>query len=185
MKIAAILRVLYIIYGKFGGMRMILAACLLFVSLEAHAGTLEGRATVHDGDTIRIGETSIRIWGIDAVELKQTCEKDGAVMPCGMMAREALAAIIGTNTVTCTAKGKSYKRVVGTCFVNGRDIAAEMTRLGMAYDAPKYSKAFYNGDQTAAQTAGVGLWAMNAQDPAHWRACNLRPKNKRPADCTS
>ncbi len=183
MKHAAILKVPYIIYGKFGSMRSLLAACLLFIAFEAHAATLEGIATIHDGDTIRIGKTSIRIWGIDAVELKQTCEKDGAVVPCGVMARETLTAIIGNNTVTCTAKGKSYKRVVGTCFVNGRDIAAEMTRLGMAYDAPKYSKAFYSDAQEEAKINRFGLWAMDAQDPAAWRVCNLRPKNKRPESC--
>lgn len=161
----------------------LIAALFAFSAPALATGTLTGVANVHDGDTIRIGKTSIRIWGIDAVELKQTCFADGRDIPCGEMARDALAKIIGDKSVTCIAKGKSYKRVVGTCYVDGQDVAALMARTGMAYDYARYSKRAYAAEEKAARIASLGVWAMEAQPPAQWRACNLRPKNKRPEYC--
>jgi len=38
---------------------------------------------VVDGDGLKIGNQSIRLWGIDAPELDQTCELDGRTVPCG------------------------------------------------------------------------------------------------------
>jgi flagellar motor protein MotB len=45
--------------------------------------TISGRASVIDGDTIDIHGQRIRLWGIDAIESKQTCELDGRPWRCG------------------------------------------------------------------------------------------------------
>lgn len=156
------------------------ALCLVCACPALAGATLHGRASVHDGDTIRIGTQSIRIWGIDAVELKQRCGN----APCGVMARDALADIIGGRDVICVAKGKSYQRIVATCMVAGVDVAQEMARRGMAYDYADYSHGFYAADQRVAQESGIGVWAMNAEEPSHWRACHLpQRQNHRPGDC--
>lgn len=133
---------------------------------------LQGRPSVHDGDTIRIGKASIRLWGIDAPELRQTCGN----VACGYLAREALKDLIGDNTVICSPRGKSHKRVVATCRVKGRDIAQEMMRMGMAFDAPKYSNGYYKVEEAAARSTSRGVWAMDAKHPAQWRACHLKRK---------
>ena len=39
------------------------------------AETLAGTAAVIDGDTIRIGETVVRLFDVDAPELTQTCDR--------------------------------------------------------------------------------------------------------------
>lgn len=176
----------YVVYGKFLGMRIFILSCLLFVAFTTQglaSGPIDGAARVHDGDTIRIGKTSIRIWGIDAVELKQTCLQNGATVACGMIARDALIAIIDGRDVTCIPKGKSYKRIVGQCFVGGRDVAAEMARLGMAYDYARYSHGYYSEAEAEARQAANGIWAMEAARPDAWRACHLRAKDKRPLTC--
>ena len=50
----------------------------------ATTAELAGEAKVTDGDTIRIGDTRIRLWGIDAPERRQTCQgRDGCVYDCG------------------------------------------------------------------------------------------------------
>lgn len=143
-----------------------------------------GTAQVHDGDTLRINGHSIRIWGIDAAELKQTCTQGGSVVPCGLMAREALERLVKGQTVTCIAKGKSYQRIVAQCYAGGRDIAAAMTRLGMAHDDVRYSRGYYADDEAAAKEVRAGWWAMTFEIPARWRACHLpQRKNSRPASC--
>lgn len=168
-------------------MRLKLLATLLWAALAATqslaATPINGFAHVHDGDTIRIGRTSVRIWGIDAVELKQNCRLGDASVPCGEMARDALLRIIDGQEVTCFPKGKSYSRIVGTCYVAGRDVADEMIRLGMAYDYARYSHGYYSGSENQARQTSLGLWAMETQNPAVWRACHLRAKDKRPAAC--
>lgn len=156
-----------------------LSVLIVFVT-PGHATTLSGSATVHDGDTIKIGRQSIRLWGIDAVELRQTCGD----VKCGELARDMLKDIVANRNVTCTAKGRSYKRIVATCMVGDVDVAALMAARGMAYDATRYSKGFYKDAQDSARLQNIGLWAMNADDPAHWRACNLPfRKHNRPTDC--
>lgn len=178
--------IVYLHYDKIKGMRLlVMLFCLLCTTAHA-AEPLHGMARVYDGDTIRIGDTSIRIWGIDAVELKQRCALDGKDIACGQMARDALAGIINGRTVTCTPRGRSYKRVVATCMAGGMDVAAEMARLGMAQDYAQYSHGFYAGDEQAARTRRAGIWAMTFDAPSFWRACNLpQRKNRRPADCMS
>ena len=68
---------------------------------------VQGAQTVTDGDTIRIGETRIRLEGIDAPEMSQTCKKpDGSIWKCGQQAKAALMQKIGTQPVRCKISGK-------------------------------------------------------------------------------
>ena len=41
-----------------------------------------------DGDTIYIGKKKYRFSGIDAPEIRQTCEKEGLLFLCGIKAKE-------------------------------------------------------------------------------------------------
>ncbi|MCS6855826.1 MAG: hypothetical protein NZ523_13890, partial [Elioraea sp.] len=53
--------------------------------------TFQGSALVQDGDTLTIAGTRIRLHGVDAPELDQTCLRDGLPWPCGREAAFALA----------------------------------------------------------------------------------------------
>jgi endonuclease YncB( thermonuclease family) len=56
---------------------------------------LAGPAAILDGDTIRIGETRIRLVGIDAPETDQKClDRTGKLWLCGIAARDAMAAVV-------------------------------------------------------------------------------------------
>ena len=168
---------------------MLVLSCL--TGAEARTSkpkTIYGFATVHDGDTIRISTNgqsyAIRIWGIDAVELKQTCTtKDGLAFACGIQARDTLERIVSGKMLSCTVKGRSYKRLVATCMADGADIASSMTREGMAFDYSHYSHAYYSADEAAAKQAGAGIWSATFEPPALWRACHLRPTDRRPKNC--
>lgn len=111
-----------------------------------------GRPTrVTDGDTLRFGETRVRLHGVDAPEMN-TDE--------GREARRRLIALIGDGEVRCRDTGqRSYERVVAVCYdARGRDLAAAMVQAGWAYDAPRFSGGRYAPDQRRAELSGAGLF---------------------------
>ena len=90
-----------------------------FMPGKSFAADTTGKAHVVDGDTIWIGETKIRLHGIDAPELKQTCQTSkGNDQMCGQMAKQALQRLVKDQTVTCKGgeRGK-YKRLIAVCTV--------------------------------------------------------------------
>ena len=107
---------------------------------RAHVATpervLHGRCHVVDGDTIMIRDISIRIGGIDAPELDH---------PYGMTAKWALVKLCKGQAIRAEViEDDHFGRVVGRCFLpDGRDLAAEMVRLGHAVDWAKYSGGRY------------------------------------------
>jgi endonuclease YncB( thermonuclease family) len=124
-------------------------------------------ATVVDGDTLRIGRESIRLQGIDAPELLQTCA-DG--WRAGEEARRALVVLVAAGTPHCERLTKDiYGRTVAVCRVNGEDIGGAMVRRGLAWAYTDYSFR-YLGDEWLARFEGVGIHAQNCTRPAEWRA---------------
>ena len=87
-----------------------LALALVFLSLPfpAHAD-ITGKARVVDGDTIHIGDTKIRLHGIDAPEAKQECYRvDDSPYRCGEAATDALRVLRRSepNTSVHSSKGR-------------------------------------------------------------------------------
>lgn len=96
---------------------------------------VEGVASVVDGDTIRIQEHRIRLWGIDAPERRTRT---------GEAARLWLMKLLGRKRVRCVQKDVDrYKRIVAQCFVGKADIARQLVRAGHARDWAKYSGGYY------------------------------------------
>ena len=119
------------------------------------AGTvLRGRCWVVDGDTIVIDKMRIRLAGIDAPELEH---------PWGQRSKWALVQLCKGQTVTAHIRPElSYDRLVAECFLpDGRDLAAELVRCGLALDWPKFSGGKYRHLETA--DARRILWRANAR----------------------
>lgn len=97
---------------------------------------ISGRCYVVDGDTIRIGDVSLRLAGIDAPELDH---------PYGQQAKWHLAKLCKGQEIRAEVSPElSYDRLVATCFLpDGRDLSAEMVKAGLAIDWPKFSKGKY------------------------------------------
>ena len=146
---------------------------------------IRGKAYATDGDTIRIGEHKIRVYGIDAPESRQNCQTAERQVPCGKFAKDHLAALLAQHAVACEVKAVDrYKRYVALCTANGIDVGRQMVRDGFAKEYRQYSRGEYTADEAYARDHRLGTWAYEMDDPAHWRACNLpQRKNSRPADC--
>lgn len=158
-----------------GGIFGLHALVLGGASIEARTApsiVVSGTARIVDGDTIDVGEQRVRLEGIDAPELSQTCPGryvGGHLGPwkCGQSAAAVLAILIDTRPVTC--KGHAfdrYGRLIASCSGNGREINREMVRLGQAWAYIKYS-ASYVSEERLAREAKVGIWAsLKTPQPA-------------------
>lgn len=146
-------------------MRITLAA--LFLSSAALAAE---PLRVIDGDGLELRGQKIRLWGIDAPELRQECSKDGKRYPCGRMAKDALSAFVGAAQPVCEEVDTDrYGRTIAKCEVSGEDLAALMVRSGWAVDWPLYSKGAYADEQAVAETGNLGQWAGFFVAPWEWR----------------
>lgn len=144
--------------------------------LRRIAGTLAALALavvvrIHDGDTVTLDDgTRVRLWGIDAPELAQTCQDaDGRSWACGKRARDALVAYIGGRPIDCQYRDRDrYGRLVAACSAGGQDLGTAMVRDGWAVAFTRYTDR-YAGDEAEARRAGRGLWAGRFQAPEEWR----------------
>lgn len=82
---------------------IVASALLLVLSLPLAAQTLTGPARVIDGDTIELQGQKVRLHGVDAPELSQTCQRKGALYHCGAVALVRLEELIDGRPVTSVA----------------------------------------------------------------------------------
>jgi endonuclease YncB( thermonuclease family) len=132
--------------------------------------TLAGPANVVDGDTIDINGQRIRLEGIDAPEMAQTCgTKDGGTWACGRAATKELQALVVNADVACDSRGHDkYGRLLAVCFVNGNDINSTLVKLGYAWAFVKYSPTYLDDEKTA-QASNLGVWQGIAVAPWDFR----------------
>lgn len=117
---------------------------------------------VVDGDTLTLGGERVRLWGIDAPESGQPCERDGKLYDCGASAQAALLEMLAGRDLWCEARDRDrYGRTVAACRIgapDGPDLGAGLVRAGWAIDYRRYSKGRYARDEASARRAGLGLW---------------------------
>jgi endonuclease YncB( thermonuclease family) len=129
-----------------------------------------GRARVADGDSIEIAGARIRLEGIDAPELHQTCtDRAGQVWPCGRTAADELRSHIAGRELTCRPYGVDrYQRLVAACFLaDGSDVNAWLVRQGWAVAYGRGTT--YHSEQSAARSARRGIWSGSFTPPSEWR----------------
>ncbi len=127
---------------------------------------MSGPARVIDGDTIAIGETRIRLEGIDAPETSQLCTTATKTQwSCGQSAKSELMAITAGKMVRCESSGNDrYGRVLGICWAGSLELNAEMVRRGFAWAFVRYSSRLV---QVEAEARGrsIGIWQAD-NEPA-------------------
>ena len=135
---------------------------ILYLPLFALSGKV---VSIHDGDTITVlqgkQQIKVRLFGIDAPELKQ---------PYGKKSKQFLANLIAGKAVEVEENGKDrYKRTIGTIYLNGADINAQMVANGYAWAYRKFSKK-YTAQESQAKSQKLGLWRDKEPIPPwEWR----------------
>lgn len=148
---------------------LIFLAALLITS-PSQAGP-SGSVRVIDGDTIDVGGVRVRLHGIDAPEIGQTCTNaNGVVWECGRwVAQEARARWQGAHARCDMRDIDRFGRVVAVCHIRGEDIGRVLVRDGLAVAYRRFSMA-YDLDEKAAVIAGRGLHGHDMQRPGEFRS---------------
>ena len=129
---------------------------------------------VGDGDSLRSGNLRIRLFGIDAPELKQQCaDQNGVLWDCGVAAQRQLNGLIDTNKeLQCSLRDVDrYGRLIMQCFNGATDIGAAMVRSGHALAYGHFSD-LYIAEEEQAKTALKGIWRGTFSPPWEWRRQN-------------
>lgn len=136
----------------------------------AAANVIEGKAEVIDGDSLRVGGTEVRLFGVDAPEFTQTCFDNGAAVPCGAMAKDALEGLIGGDVLTCVShETDTYGRAVARCRTSGIDVGDALVASGWATAFRRYSVE-YVATEARARASRAGIWQWDFQSPEDFRA---------------
>lgn len=147
-----------------------LVACCLASATWARAETiLSGMASGLDEDSIAVQGKRVRLWGIDAPGLEQTCKRAGKAWPCGREAARALNRLVTGNTVRCIVivEDKLRRLVVGDCTLGGESLSRWMVRNGWAVMARQTTA--YAKDEAEAKEARRGIWSSEFEMPWDWR----------------
>lgn len=151
-----------------------------------------GIPQVLDGDTIQIGTTRIRLFGIDAFEAEQMCEgPDSGRYGCGGKATRALTELIAADFTVCVPKGiDAFGRQLAVCRAKTVDLSAAMVRQGHALAYIKYARDYVFEEQHAKQDR-LGAWRGEFIPPWEFRvsrpsgAAEAQRSAEAPsADCT-
>lgn len=126
---------------------------------------------VLDGDTLRLGDRTLRLYGLDAPERGQQCVTPaGQTYDCGGAAAAALAQLVAERPVTCRLHGRDrFGRALGICQAEGMELNASLVSAGWALaDASRQPSLVPL--EAAARARQSGLWAGGFTPPAHWRS---------------
>lgn len=116
-----------------------------------------------DGDTLIIQQVQVRLFGVDAPEINH---------PYGQKAKWALVSICKGQIVKAeVTETDDHGRAVAKCYLSdGREISAEMVKIGLAIDWPKFSGGVYKALETP--DARKKLWLADARQKGRmhvWR----------------
>lgn len=145
---------------------------LLYV-FPAAAEEITGKARAVDGDTMRVGQTVVRLYGVDAPEMAQTCTTGkGREQKCGDLARQMLNTLTKNIDVKCRGENRDPDGTLqALCFAGPFDINEQMIASGWALpvidEVPGYKRA-----ETFARARREGMWRGTFIPAWQWRREN-------------
>jgi endonuclease YncB( thermonuclease family) len=132
--------------------------CYIYIRLKYY---ICGRARAVSGNTMMIGNETVRINGIVALRQGQMLHfKSGEWKNGFQYSKQALVKMVDGKRVCCrvTKRHGAYGRVEGVCSVWFRDIGKGMVRQGYAFADREYSDR-YVGDEKFARRKRKGFHA--------------------------
>ncbi|MDC9822295.1 thermonuclease family protein [Devosia sp. ZB163] len=161
-----------------------IAAAALSLALAGSAVAKEvvsGAAKVVDADIIMVEKQRVILWAVDAPERTQECYIGELKWDCYGAARQALGELIASGEASCTleeGKPDQFNRRHGVCTSAGKDIGAELVRLGVARAYVEQGEDYLT-EEGEAKAAQIGVFQPGAKidDPWAWRKRD--PRNYR------
>ncbi len=159
------------------------AVVLLAASAGLRPGLAEeiaGRPQVIDAGVLDFSGRRVRLYGIDAPDLTQTCRLAGQgagqgaaqAWTCGRDARWAAINRIHPHWVICDARDRGPGGAeLAVCYLAGfgqHELNVWLVAQGWALAAPG-APAAYTAAQASAEAAGRGLWRGEFVPPVAWR----------------
>lgn len=124
---------------------------------------------VIDGDTLQVGQTRVRLFGIDAPELGQVCTAGEVEQDCGAQSKSYLERLILGRKINCELMSKDrWGRDISRCEVGSLDIGNQMVEQGWAIAYREYAEVYVPAENLARSTKS-GIWATRFEEPSNWR----------------
>jgi len=111
---------------------------------------------VHDGDTLRCGDERVRLFGVDAPEVRRGAQP---AQPFAYEARDELIRVTRGRVGCRFVERDRYGRFVGRCWSEATpDVNAALIRSGFATEYRRYAKGRYADDEAKARADRRGRW---------------------------
>ena len=160
---------------RFCGIPLLGMILTVVASAGGHAETTEIRGNVQiiDGDTVKMGERIIHLFGVDAPEIKQQCRIYRLNWPCGERAVVTLELFIAKKPVRCEIVRKSGGTadllLQGHCYnFENVNLNSAIIGAGMALPLLRQTRR-YEVAGNYAQIKRLGLWSGRFILPEDWR----------------
>jgi endonuclease YncB( thermonuclease family) len=138
---------------------------------QEQAGAGQGIRVI-DGDTLEIDGQAVQLYGIDAPELGQLCDRDGDLWECGRESALYLRMLVSFEgpPVQCSPwqAEPDAEVVVGICQIGTKGVGSTMVTNGYAVALPE-SFPDYQEAEEQARDAKLGLWRSDFVPPWEWR----------------
>lgn len=155
--------------------RLSFFALAVTFAAQSHAQVVLGPARAVDGDTLEVSGKRVRLYGIDAPESDQTCQKDGTSWACGQMATQQLSALVEGQQVECRGSGvDQYDRMLAVCTAGSEQLNQVMVEQGWAVAYRQYSDD-YVAAELRAKSNRLGIWSSTFMLPSDYRHSKLPP----------
>lgn len=156
-------------------------ALMLAVSGASAQEVVTGAAKVVDADIIMVEKQRVILWAVDAPERPQKCYVGDLLWDCYGAARQALGELIASGEASCTltpGEPDKFNRRYGVCTSAGKDVGAELVRLGMARAFVEQGDDYLEQEEEA-KAAAVGVFQAGAKVDAPWEWRKTDPRNYR------
>jgi endonuclease YncB( thermonuclease family) len=137
--------------------------------------TVTGPAVAEEGDIVTVRGRTLRLYGIDAPEMGQTCQdRRGQGYDCGAASRRMLERFVEGRELTCHVYALAIDGLdVGRCFAGNTDIGGLMVLAGWAFSYRQFSDR-YESVESRAQSRRRGFWEGRVIRPWVWRTEQMR-----------
>lgn len=145
---------------------------LILVSSPVIGQSVTGAGRAIDGDSLMVGQVEVRLFGIDAPELNQSCTRSSQAWACGVTAKDQLSSLIGGQQISCAPVGKDrHGRTVARCRAGSTNLNQTMVARGYAVAYRRYAMDYVSAEESA-KAYKRGIWAGPFELPSDIRSAS-------------